>query len=71
MVGGVGIESTLHSMSGQGQHSPANRHLDGLEVQPIPGALAYERFDLSDEPRVEDLFEAPFLPRSSEAISGA
>lgn len=71
VIRGVSIESTLDRMSRQGQGLPANGGLDGLEVQPIRSTLAYERFDLGEELRVEDLFEAPFLPRSSEAISGA
>jgi len=49
----------------------ARRCFDGLEVQPVDGTIAYERFDLSDDLRVEGRFEAPFLAPSSEVAAAS
>jgi len=72
VVGPVRIEPLLQSPGRDTECTLARRRLDGLEVQTINGARAYERFDLGRDLRVEGFLEPPFLApscKASDAVS--
>ncbi len=72
MVGRVGVEATLDRARRDLERLTPRRRLDRLEVQALGRTLAYERFNLLGDFRIERFFEAPFLAASgSEAASGA
>jgi len=64
----VCVEPALHRSRRDAQSLAARGTLDRLEIQPIDGAGAYERFDLGEDLRLEALLEAPFLAASAAAL---
>lgn len=61
MIGRIGVEPSLDGPRCHLERLTSGRRLDRLEVQALGGALAYERFDLGRDFRVEGFFEPPFL----------
>ena len=71
MVRRVSVEAPLDRASGQLKRPTTSRRLNGLEVQTVDGARAYERLDLGRDFGVEGFFEAPFFAASCEAASNS
>jgi len=71
VVGGVGVEAPLERASGQLKRPTTGRRLDGLEVQTLDRARAYERLDFGRDFGVKGFFEAPFFAASCEAASNS
>ena len=71
MVGPVSVEPLFQGPSRNPERLLPGDRLDYLETQVTNRTWAYERFDLSDNFRVEALFEAPFLPFAPETAPGS
>jgi hypothetical protein len=75
VIAEVGIQALFDGAGGDMQRLAARRDLDGLEIEAVGGAAAYEGFDLRDDVLVERRLEvfrgAPFLTASSEVALAA
>jgi hypothetical protein len=71
MVRRVRVEAPLDRAGRQLKRLTTGPRLDGLEVQTIDRAWAYERLDLGRDLGREGFLEAPFFAVSCEAASSA
>jgi hypothetical protein len=67
MVGRVRVEAPLDDARRERQGAPAGTRLDGLEIEPVELARAYERAELGRDLRLEGAAEPPLSPPSAPA----
>jgi hypothetical protein len=60
VVGRIGVDPAFDGTRRHLQRPAARGCLDGLEVQRVDGAGAYERLDLGEDFRLKRLFEPLF-----------